>query len=68
MDESMSDDIDRAQNEVERSLDEALRTRKVSGPAATGRCLYCDEILDDVHRWCDSSCRDAWQDLPGHLR
>jgi hypothetical protein len=68
MDESMSDDIDRAQNEVERSLGEALRSRKVSGPSPTGRCLYCDDITGDEQRWCDAGCRDAWQDLPTHLR
>ena len=64
----MSDDIDRAQREVDRLHAEALRVRKASGPVATGRCLYCDEILDDEQRWCDSGCRDAWQDLPNHLR
>jgi hypothetical protein len=59
----MSDDIDRAQNEVERSLGEALRVKKPVGPVATGRCLFCDEILDDENRWCDSGCRDAWEGL-----
>jgi hypothetical protein len=59
----MSDDIDRAQNEVERSLGEALRVKKPVGPVATGRCLFCDEILDDESRWCDSGCRDAWEGL-----
>lgn len=57
----MSDDIDRAQNEVDRSLAEALRTRKPEGPVATGRCLYCDEIVGDAQRWCDVSCRNAWE-------
>ena len=57
----MSDDIDRAQDEVERSLGEALRQRKTEGPAATGRCLYCDEILDDQRRWCDAEHREQWE-------
>ena len=68
MDEIMSDDIDRAQREVDRLHAEALRMRKPEGPTATGRCLFCDEILDDHMRWCNSECRDAWLDLPGHLR
>lgn len=59
----MSDDIDRAQREVDRLHDEALRARKEVGPVATGRCLYCDEILDDHMRWCDSTCHDAWEKL-----
>jgi hypothetical protein len=57
----MSDDIDRAQDEVERSLGEALRQRKAEGPTATGRCLYCDEILDDTRRWCDAEHREQWE-------
>ena len=64
----MSDDIDRAQNEVERSLGEAMRARKADGPSPNGMCHYCGEILDDISRWCDSGCRDAWQALPSHLR
>ena len=59
----MSDDIDRAQNEEERSLAEALRARRPEGPSPTGRCLHCDEIVDDHQRWCNAGCRDAWQDL-----
>lgn len=57
----MSDEIDRAQSEVERSLAEAMRKRRPAGPVANGRCLYCDEILDDHQRWCGAACRDAWQ-------
>lgn len=59
----MSDDIDRAQCEVDRLQQEAQRARKPEGPCATGRCLHCDEVLDDVRRWCDSYCRDQWAAL-----
>lgn len=59
----MSDDIDRAQGEVERSLAEALRARRPSGPVATGRCLHCDEIVGDTQRWCGAECRDQWESL-----
>jgi len=57
----MADEIDRAQNEVERSLGEALRVRRPVGPSSTGRCLYCDNLLDRGRRWCDSICRDDWE-------
>ena len=57
----MSDDIDRAQNEVDRSLAEALRTRKPSGPQSNGRCHYCDDLVSDSQRWCDAGCRDNWE-------
>lgn len=57
----MADDIDRAQNEVDRSLAEALRMKKPVGPIATGRCLHCDEIVADTHRWCGIECREGWE-------
>jgi hypothetical protein len=55
------DEIDRAQNEVERSLGEAMRLRKPEGPVATGRCLYCESLLEPGRRWCDSICREDWE-------
>ena len=64
----MSDDIDRAQKEVERSLGEALRARKPSGPVANGRCHFCGELLDDAARWCDTICRDQWEKLKTRRR
>lgn len=64
----MSDDIDRAQNEVERNLAEALRSRKPAGPVANGRCYYCGELLDDVSRWCGARCRDDWEKLTRRRR
>lgn len=64
----MSDDIDRAQNEVDRLHAEALRARKVEGPSPTGRCLYCDDIVSDTLRWCDVNCRDNWEKLRAQRR
>lgn len=57
----MSDEIDRAQNEVERSLTEAMRKRRPAGPVANGRCHYCGELIDDEARWCDIGCREGWE-------
>lgn len=62
------DDADRAAPEIERSEQEAQRLRRPAGPVATGRCLHCDEILDDVRRWCDSGCRDQWEALTRQRR
>jgi hypothetical protein len=59
----MSDDIDRAQNEVDRSLAEALRKRRPAGPVAKGRCHYCDEPVEGDQRWCDIECREGWETL-----
>ena len=58
------DDTDRADQEIERDLAEALRLRRPAGPVATGRCVYCDENLgDDYRRWCGIECREAWEKL-----
>ena len=57
------DEIDNAQEKLEIGLADAIRRARLGGPVAvaTGRCLYCDEIVPDEHRWCqDSGCRDAW--------
>lgn len=55
------DEIDRADAEVERNLAQALRQRRPAGPVATGRCLFCDEIVGDQRRWCGVECREAWE-------
>lgn len=57
------DDIDRASQEVERSLAEAMRKRRPAGPVANGRCHYCDEPVGDGQRWCDIDCREGWETL-----
>lgn len=54
------DEADRAQMEEERSLQAALQSRRKAGPAATGFCLYCYEVVDGAMRWCSIECRDDW--------
>lgn len=55
------DEADRASQEVERELAEAMRKRRPAGPQPTGRCLYCEEIVPDQHRWCSVECREGWE-------
>jgi hypothetical protein len=55
------DEIDLAQERDFLATQNSMRMRKAEGPAATGRCLYCDEILDDTRRWCDAEHREQWQ-------
>lgn len=57
----MADEADRAAQEVEVNLAEAVRLRRPPGPIANGRCYYCDEIVDEDARWCDIECREAWE-------
>ena len=55
------DDADLSQGRAEREAPYLLAaSRKPEGPTATGRCLYCDEIVADDRRWCDTGCRDGW--------
>lgn len=60
----MSCPIDQAAA-VEQLDREASLRRQIAnrGPVvhATGACLDCDAPLDDVRRWCDADCRDAWE-------
>lgn len=44
----------------EQFLKVALTNRKPDGPAATGRCLYCNAELPDTRRWCDRWCQEDW--------
>lgn len=55
------DEVDRANDQAEQGLAEALRKRRPPGPAPTGRCLYCDEIVGDLQRWCSVECREGWE-------
>ena len=55
------DDADLSQDRAEKEAPYLLAaSRKPTGPTATGRCLYCDEIVADDQRWCDTGCRDGW--------
>lgn len=52
-------DLGSAREELDRKL--ALEARAPAGPAATGVCLCCGEVLADGLRRCDAECRDTWQ-------
>ena len=58
----MVDEVDAAQQKEEIGLADAIRNARMGGPVAvaTGRCLWCDEIVSDEARWCSVSCRDMW--------
>jgi len=57
------DDADRAEDCIERALEDALaevRCARDRGPRAVGACLYCGADLPAPMRFCDALCRDAW--------
>lgn len=57
----MTDDLDRAEEEIEMELAEALRQRKPAGPAPTGYCHWCGDAIDNGMRWCDRACEASWE-------
>lgn len=56
----MADLIDRANDEVERQLENKIKSiRNTSTPVKyTGYCLTCGEELPAPRRWCDKDCCD----------
>lgn len=57
----MADEVDRAAQEEEMLLAEAIKARRPAGPVPTGRCLWCDEIVGDTMRWCSVECARDWE-------
>jgi hypothetical protein len=58
----MADDIDRTQDRLD--LEEELRKKyKPIEPViqGSGHCLNCGASVTGVLRWCDSDCRDDWE-------
>lgn len=57
----MTDQLDRAEQEIEYELAEELRIRKPPGPIARGICYYCGELVEPHQRWCGAGCEQGWE-------
>lgn len=56
------DEADKTAERDDLTIREAMRaSKRPTGPVPTGRCLWCDEIVDDHMRWCNTEHRDFWQ-------
>jgi hypothetical protein len=64
----VTDPCDRAEDECEHELAEALRIRKPSGPAPTGWCYWCGDAVEIGMRWCDHSCEASWEYAENRMR
>jgi hypothetical protein len=55
----MSDDIDRANDEVQNRLEETLSSIDVQEVPTneTGKCLWCEEPVENKKRWCSKECQ-----------
>ena len=61
----MTDEIDHANDQAQKTLDSTLRAmRKNSGKPPknlTGKCLWCRGPVPDKRRWCNADCRDEME-------
>jgi hypothetical protein len=64
----MTDLLDRAEEEIEMELAEALRQRKPAGPQPNGFCHWCGDAVDVGKRWCDHGCEETWEYAEGRRR
>ncbi len=55
------DEVDAANEHVERERAALLARRKPAGPVACGACHFCGAEVHGEARWCDVECRDAWE-------
>tara|TARA_R100001480_G_scaffold78207_1_gene87976 strand:+ start:88 stop:285 length:198 start_codon:yes stop_codon:yes gene_type:complete len=56
----MSDDIDRANDEVLNRLEATLKSVDSTDDNNndTGKCIWCGVKVKDKRRWCSAECRD----------
>jgi len=55
----LADEIDIANNELEARLKFTLKTVNLEVPDNdTGRCIWCEEVIEGKARWCSPLCRD----------
>jgi len=63
------DEIDVAQREAERFLERAVAgAKRAVGPAFTGHCHYCDEVVAAPRRFCDFDCASDYEKEQKQLR
>lgn len=65
----MADEADIANDWIERDTNIALNLARTQTKeaVASGVCLECAEKLEGDMRWCNSNCRDLWQERRKHL-
>ena len=57
----MADDLDLAAEREEIARTAALSQRRPAGPPATGFCLWCEEAVAPLVRFCCPDCRDSFE-------
>jgi uncharacterized OB-fold protein len=59
------DDAEKAEHQEEMARQFALIARRRIGPAFTGRCANCGEVIERPWRWCNEDCREDWMKREG---
>ena len=55
----MSDEIDDANDELQKQIDATLSNVNTEVPDNdTGKCIWCEEPVKDNRRWCSVECRN----------
>ena len=55
----MSDDIDDANEELQKQIDATLSNVNTEVPDnETGQCIWCETKVKGKERWCSTECRD----------
>ena len=62
------DVADRALQDMEVLEQYTQKRRPVLKAEATGECLWCGEPVKGGRRWCDATCRNAWEKLHRKLQ
>ncbi len=58
----MADEVDRANEQADAYLAARLaEARKIKRVVATGRCLNCESLLPPGLLYCDSACREDYE-------
>ena len=65
----MADIADKANDQAQLILDKQIEIAKGAKldifPNESGQCWYCDEPVEGGKRWCESSCRDLYEQQMG---
>jgi len=61
----MADQFDKASDleQLDRDRNIEIARRKMASPEPTGFCITenCGEAVGEGRRWCNSDCRDMWE-------
>lgn len=60
----MNDEADIANDYLQQMIDTAItnaHNKATILPNTTGKCIWCEESIDDSRRWCSVDCRNEYQ-------